>query len=309
MSLLDSLWVEKYRPKTLEDYIFQNPSHRAIFEEMIAKKSIPHLLLSGTQGTGKTSLAQILINAMELDETDVLTINASSKRGIDTFRDDITNFAMSMSMGAFKIVHLEEADKMTPDAQDALRSFMEEVSDTVRFVMTCNHVNKIIPPLRSRLQEFSFRAADILDITERLVVILSSEGVRASMKDVDSYVKIGYPDVRKVIGLVQQNTLNGRLQPSANSEGSSGYQDRLLTLINDDEWYGARKVVCDNLTADDWESMFTFLYKNINQSPKFKNRDKYEEAIIVIAEHLYKHTFVADPEINVAAMFIRLGQI
>lgn len=304
-----ALWCERYRPQVIDDYIFHDANQKAAVMRMIEEKSIPQLLFSGVQGSGKTTLAQILIRAMELDETDVLTINASDDRGIDTFRNTIKNFSMSMSMGGFKIVHLEEADMLTPQAQAALKRFMEETSEYVRFILTCNHVSKIIAPIRSRCQEFFFRAADKNDIAEYLIRILASECVKFDLDLLDKYVAHGYPDVRKIVNMLQQHTSQGVLKSPSSSEESGDWKFKLIELLETNKWVDARKLVCATVTSDEWENVYRFLYENLNRAPKFSNKEKWEEAIIVIAEHLYKHTIVADPEINAAAMFIRLGQL
>lgn len=303
------LWTEKYRPQVVDDYIFHDAQQKAAVMRMINDKSIPQLLLSGVQGSGKTTLAQILIRAMGLDETDVLTVNASDERGIDTFRNSIKNFSMSMAMGRFKIVHLEEADMLTPQAQAALKRFMEETSEFVRFILTCNHVNKIIVPIRSRCQEFFFRAADSNDIAEYLIRILATEGVKFDLDLLDKYLAHGYPDVRKIVNLLQQNTVNKELQPPTLSGETGDYKFKLIELLETNKWVEARKLVCASVTSDEWDNVYRFLYENISRSPKFTNKEKWEEAILAIAEHLYKNTIVADPEINAAALFIRLGQI
>lgn len=302
------LWVEKYRPRSLDQYVFQNPSHRLAFERFVRDKTVPQLLLVGVQGTGKTTLAQILISAMEIDDADVCIVNASSERGIDTFRDKIQNFAMSMAMGRFKIVHLEEADRLTPEAQDALKRFMEEVSDSVRFIMTANNASRITPAIRSRCQEFAFKSADKLDVTEQMMHMLRKEKVKFTIDLLDSYVTTGYPDIRKIINLLQQNTHDGVLH-EAKAAGSGEWKEQLIALLGDDDWSGARSLVCSSIAGDDWEALYRYLYENIHTTPKFKNKSKWEEAITIIAEHLYKNAFVADPEINAAAMFIRLGHV
>lgn len=303
------LWCEKYRPQTVDQYIFHDPQQKAAVMRMIEDRSVPHLLLAGVQGSGKTTLAQILIRAMELDETDVITINASDERGIDTFRNTIKNFAMSMAMGRFKIVHLEEADQLTPQAQAALKRFMEETSEYVRFILTCNHASKIIVPIKSRCQEFHFRAADSNDIAEYLIQILSSEHVKFDLDLLDKYLAYGYPDVRKIVNLLQQNSDKGMLQPPVLAGESGDYKFKLIELLELNKWVEARKLVCANVTSDEWEGVYRFLYENISRAPKFAQKDKWESAILIIAEHLYKHTIVADPEINAAAMFISLGQL
>jgi replication factor C small subunit len=304
-----SLWVEKYRPQTVDQYVFHDPRQKSAVENMIKEKSIPQLLLSGVQGSGKTTLAQILIRAMGLDDMDVLTINASDERGIDTFRNTIKNFALSMAMGRFKIIHLEEADKLTPDAQAALKRFMEETSEFVRFILTCNNVSKVIAPIRSRCQEYYFRGGDVNDVTEYALRVLCAEKVKFDLDLLDKYVANGYPDVRKIINLLQQNTINGELQPPVSSGETGDYKFQLLDSLEADKWVEARKLVCATVTSDEWEGVYRFLYENLHRAPSFSKKDKWEEAIIIVAEHLYKNTIVADPEINAAAMFIRLGQI
>lgn len=305
-----ALWIEKYRPQTVEQYIFHDQHLKSAVYRMIADRSIPHLLLSGTAGSGKTTLAQILIRSIGIDETDVLTINASDEKGIDVFRDKVKTFSTSMAMGTFKIIHLEEADMLTPAAQNALKMFMEEMNEQVRFILTCNTVSKIIVPLRSRCQEFFFKAADSNDVTEAMVTILASERVKFDLDLLDKYVTYGYPDIRKTINMLQQNTVEGELLPPLVSGNEVGdYKFKLIGVLEANKWVEARKLICANVSDGEWESVYRFLYENINRAPKFQDTEKWEEAIIVIAEHLYKHTISADSEINAAAMFIRLGQL
>jgi DNA polymerase III delta prime subunit len=306
----DYIWCEKHRPKSIDDYVFHDAQQRAAFTKFIAEKTIPHLLLSGVQGSGKTTIAQILTHAMDIEESDVLIINASDERGIDTFRDSVKNFASSISMGAFKIVHLEEADMLTPTAQAALKRFMEEVHETVRFILTCNHENKIIPPIKSRCQHFHFKAGDKNDIAEYLINILATERVRFDLDLLDKYIATSYPDIRKMVNALQQNSIDGVLQPP-HSEGSDGdWKFKLIDFIERNKWNDARRLLCSTVSNDEWEDVYRFLYENINRAPLFTNdRDKWEEAILVIAEHLYKHSIVADPEICLAACLIRIGQI
>jgi len=206
-------------------------------------------------------------------------------------------------------VLLEEADALTPDAQQALKRFMEEYADVTRFILTCNYENKIIPPIKSRCQHFHFKAADKNDIAEYLINILAQEQVGFDLNLLDKYITYGYPDIRKIVNMLQQNAIEGKLQIPKFEGTSSDYKFKLIDLVERDKWLDARKLVCGNVTSDEWEDVYRFLYENISRAPKFQQKDKWEEAIIVVAEHLYKHSIVADPEINAAAMFIRLGQL
>ena len=306
---INDLWVEKYRPVTLDSYIFQNDNHRKSFTKMINDKSIPNLLFSGTQGSGKTTIAKILISSMEVEDIDVLTLNASDENSVDTMRDKIKSFITTYAMGRFKIVHLEEADYISPNGQGILRKMTEEYSDVVRFVLTCNYENKIIPALQSRCHHFRFKAPNKDDVAENVAMILIQEGIKFDLELLDTFVSVGYPDIRKIIQLLQQHSFDGKLQP-VTSEGEIGdYKFQLLDLIKNDDWITARKVVCSNVVAEEWEEIYKFLYNNLNKTTKFSDIHKWEAGILVIADHLYKHSLVADPEINAAAMFIRLTQI
>lgn len=302
------LWVEKYRPSTIDDYIFQDSQQEQSIRRMIEERNIPHLLLSGVQGSGKTTLAQILIAEMQLDETDCITINASDENSVDVIRDKIKGFVSTYAMSEFKIVHLEEADYITPNGQGVMRRLMEEFSDTARFVLTCNYENKIIPAIKSRCQHYRFKASDKVDIAEYAAEILVSERIKFDIDTLDKFVAIGYPDIRKIVNLLQQHSSSGTLA-LPRSEGESGdYKFKLLDYIQRDMWSEARALCCDNVVAEEWEEVYRFLYENVHRAPKYQDKDKWENAIVVIADHLYKHALCADPEINAAAMFIRLTQ-
>lgn len=308
MQNLNKLWVEKYRPQQLDEYVFESPSFRSTFETMVRERSIPHLLFSGVQGSGKTTLAKILINEMQIDDTDVMVINASDENSVDVIREKIKNFAITYALGHFKIILLEEADRITLQGQDALRHIMEEYADSVRFILTCNYENRITPPIKSRCQHFRFKASDKNDIAEYVVRILASEKIRFDLSMIDKYIAAGYPDVRKIVNMLQQNTRDGVLhEPNFEHEGD--YKFQLLDLISQDSWVEARKLVCASVVNEEWEEVYRFLYENLHKCPKFSNNDRWENGMVIIADHLYRHGIVADPEINAAAMFIRLTQL
>lgn len=303
------LWTEKYRPNRIADYLFHDDIQKAAITKMIAEQSIPHLFLHGHQGTGKTTLARILIKEIEVDEMDVLEINASEENSVDIIRDKIKSFVVTSAMGPYKVVLLEEADYITPQGQAIMRNMMEQYSDCVRFILTGNYAHKIIPAIRSRCQEFYFKAPDKDDVTLFVAKILVAEKVKASVELLDKYVTHSYPDVRKIINNLQLNSPNGVLLDPQEGQQNQDYKFTLIDLIEKDKWEEARQLCCNNVSAEEWEELYSFLYTNLDKTPKFKNKQKWEEGIITIAEHLYKHTIVADREINAAAMFIKLGRI
>lgn len=304
-----ALWVERYRPKTLEEYIFHDENQRIAIERMVADKTIPHLLLSGIQGSGKTTLALVIINELNMDSTDVLTLNASDENSVDVMRDKIKSFVSTFAMGDFKIVHLEEADYITAAGQAVLRRMMEEYADSARFILTCNYENKIIPAIKSRCQQFRFQKHNINEVTESVARILLQEKIKFDLDLLDKYVRVGYPDIRKIINLLQQNSHDGKLLPVTSESEVGDYKFELLEFIERDDWFNARKLTCGQVAAEEWEDVFRFLYENLHKAPKFSVQAKWEEGIIVVADHLYKHSLVADPEINAAAMYIRLAQV
>lgn len=303
-----ALWVERYRPQTLEEYVFHDEQQSAAIQRMVNDQTIPHLLLSGVQGSGKTTLAKILVRLLHIEETDVLVINASDENSVDVMRDKIKSFVTTFAMGTFKVVNLEEADYLSPNAQAILRQLMEEYSDTARFILTCNYENKIIPAIKSRCQQFRFSKPDRDKVTEFVANILVQEKIKFGLEQLDGYVAVGYPDIRKIINLLQQNSIDGKLLPLTQAE-TSDYKFKLLDLIETGDWFEARKLACAQVSSEEWEDVFKFLYENLGKSPSFAQKDKWEAGIVVIADHLYKHGIVADPEINAAAMFIRLGQL
>lgn len=308
MNSKHKLWVEKYRPQKIEDYIFQDEDLKKKIVRMIEEKSIPHLLFSGVQGSGKTTLAFILIREMGLDPSDVLTLNASDETGVDNMRDKIKSFVSSHSFGDFKIVHLEEADYLSKSAQAILRRLMEDYSDHARFMMTCNYEKKIIPAIHSRCHHFHFNKPDFDEVLEYIYKILIEEDIKTDFETLEKFVNAGFPDIRKIINMVQQNSVDGKLH-AGEADSNSDYHLDLMELIGNDKWAEARQLACDQVDDEEWEDLYQTLYENLAKYGKFKDQRKWEDAIVVIAEHLYKHGQVAYPEINGAALFIRLAQI
>ncbi len=259
--------------------------------------------------THNTTIAKIMITECDIDPTDVMVINASDENSVDVIRDKIKSFIMTYAMGDFKIVLLEEADYISGAGQAILRVIMEQYADVARFILTCNYENKIIPAIKSRCQHYRFKASDKNDIAEYVVGILVNEKIKFDLALVDKYVDVGYPDVRKIVNLLQQNCHNGILSAPETTSETGDYKFALLDLVERDKWQEARSLACSQVAAEEWEDVYRFFYENLHKAPKFGDRTKWEEGIIIIAEHLYKHTISADPEICAAAMFIRLGQL
>lgn len=302
------LWVEKYRPKTLSEYVFKDTRQKKIVEGWIKDKSIPHLLFHGSAGTGKTTLAKVLINDLEMEDADVLYINASRDNGVDLIRERITRFASTMPWGEFKIILLDEADYITPNGQAALRGVMEEYHSVVRFILTCNYVNRIIPAVKSRLQEFHISNQDQTDFTARVAEILIEEGIDVDIETIDHYVRATYPDLRKTINSVQQNITDGKLTPPDESdELASDWRLQMVSLFRDKKLRDARQLICSNATPEDFDDIYKFLYRNLDF---FGDTDEAQDAAVVIIRNgMVKHTQVADPEINLAATMIELENI
>jgi len=303
------LWVEKYVPTSLDEYIFQDETHKKSFQQMIESQTIPHLLLSGVQGSGKTAIAQILIKKLNVDPSDLLVINASDDNSVEFIRTHIKSFITTFAIGEFKVIQLEEADYLTHNAQAVLRKYMEDPNCPARFILTCNYENRIMPAIKSRSQQFRFKAAERNDIAELTATILLKEKVKFNIDLLDKYIAVGYPDIRKIINLLQQNTIDGKLQSLVAESEAGDYKFKLLDLINVDDWASARSLACANVATEEWEDLYRFLYENLDKSKKFSKKDNWESGIVIITDHLYKNAVIADQEINAAAMFIRLSQV
>lgn len=308
MQVINKLWVEKWRPSTIDGFVFHSEQQKKAITAFIERKEFPNLLFSGVQGSGKTTLAKILINQCGLDESDVMVLNASDENSVDVIREKISSFANSYAMGTFKAVLFDEFDYTTPNAQAALRNLMEECSDNCRFIFTCNYENKIIPAIKSRVQAFAFKAPSLEEVMVRLGEILVCEDITFEIDDLDRVTRATYPDIRKAINVLQQSSTDGKLVIQS-AEESGDYHFKLLDLIEANDLRGFRKVVCENIPKEEYEGIFRFLYENLNKAPSFKKDDKYEEGIITVASYLHKHALVADTEINMAALCIELGQI
>jgi len=304
---MKQLWVETYRPKSVSEYVFRDDAQRTTVNQWIKDKSIPHLILSGHAGIGKTTLAKVLLNELEIDPLDIMQINASRERGIDAMRDRITNFISMIPFGPFKVVLLDEADYLTQDAQASLRGIMEEFHETARFILTCNFPNKILPPIHSRCQSFHMEKIDKTEFTARVAQILLAEETNFDIETLDNFVSITYPDLRKCINVVQQNVVDkSLLSPQEADTGDSEWRYEMVELFKVGKISEARKLVCKTIRPEEIEGMFRWLYDNIEM---FGDDEKQDSAIIIIKQGLVDHTLVVDPEINLAAVMIKLARL
>ncbi len=304
---MKTLWVEKYRPKKIDGYVFKDDYQRKMINTWIKDQSIPHLLLSGTAGIGKTTLAKILINELGIEEYDVLELNASRTNSVDDVRDRITNFVQMIPFGPFKVVLLDEADYLSPNAQAALRGVMEEYHATARFILTCNYPNKIIPAIHSRCQTLHFERTDLTEFTARAATVLVEEQIEFELDTLDTYVKVTYPDLRKCLQLLQQNSIEGVLiAPNKGDKGETDWKFEMVELFKAGKYQDARKLLCGKLQADEMVEVYTWLYQNITIFGSEASQDK---AVQVIKQALVDHTLIVDPEINLAATMIKLSKI
>jgi DNA polymerase III delta prime subunit len=305
---MKELWVEKYRPKTVDGYVFRDDNQRKQVMNWIKEGSIPHLLLSGSPGIGKTTLAKLLLNELEIPAYDVLEINASRERGIGEVRERITNFISMMPFGPFKVVLLDEADMLTPEAQAAMRGVMEEYSSTSRFILTCNHPNQIIPAIHSRCQQFHFGSIDQTEFTARAATVLVEENMEFDLDVLDTYVKVSYPDLRKCINLLQQNCIDGALaNPKNEDSGISDYKVQMVELFKSGKIQQARKLLCGSARPEEMESIYRWMYDNIDLFGK--DEETKDSAVIIIKQGLVDHTLIADPEINLSATLVKLSRL
>jgi replication factor C small subunit len=295
-----SLWIEKYRPKTIENYI-GNDNVKKQISEYIKKNDIPHLLFSGVAGVGKTTLAKIIINSIKCD---YIYLNASDENGIDVIREKVKEFASTASFQPIKIIILDEADFLTTPAQSALRSLTEEYSLNTRFIFTCNYLSKIIQPLQSRFELYNITPPSMGDVAKHLCYILEKENIKYDKEDLVPLITSNYPDIRSIIKIAQSCSQTGTF---VYKEEENDFQEKILKLLktpNKKTWYDIRQIIADE-QPDDYLPLYKFLYDNVEEYSKGNDA----ELTIVIDEYLWRAGVVPDREINNAACFAKILEI
>jgi len=248
-----------------------------------------------------------LLKELNVNDFDIKEINASKDNGVDFIRDTISRFCETMPYGEFKYVLLDESDGLSPAAQGTLRGVIEKYSTTVRFLLTCNYVNKIIPALHSRCQSLHIDKLDKEEYTLKVANILIAESITFDMDVIDSYVDKSYPDLRKCINSLQMNSYNGKLNPLNSSENSDDYKFKMVELFKIGKYKAARELICSQITIDEYEDVFRFMYENL--SFWSATEDQEDKCLLVIRDGLAKHSLIADPEINLSATLTELSMI
>lgn len=305
---MKELWTELYRPKTVDEYVFTDATVKEQIQSYIQDKACPHLLIHGPAGTGKTTLAKILVHNLGIDDYDFLQVNASRDNGVDFLKSKIEGFVSTLPFGHLKIVLLDEADYLSHNAQALMRGLMETYHSQARFILTCNFLHKIIPPLKSRCSEINIYKTDQTEFTARAATVLMTENIQFELDTLDSYVRATYPDLRKCLNLLQTNSTTGILQEVKSSNASTlDYRLAVVDLFKSRKIKEARQLLCSQADPGEMDAIFRWMYDNLDLWSS--TPEGQDEAILIIRKGLVNHSMVSDAEINLSATLIELSQI
>ena len=301
----NTLWVEKYRPKKLEDYVGNDHLKQKI-RDYIESGDVPHLLLYGKAGTGKTTLAKLIVNSINCD---FMILNASDENNVDTVRNKVKSFASTIGFKDIKIVILDEFDYMTPQAQAILRNLMETFSKHCRFILTCNYVEKIIDPIQSRCQTFQIIPPTKKDVAVQISKILTEERIQFELKELVPIVDSSYPDIRKIINTCQLNSSKGVLKIDSSSISDADVRVKIIDILKskDDKrnrYINLRQAVADS-RVQDFTELYTHLYEKVNDYAVGNT----SAVIMILAQGQYKDAMIVDKEICFMATLIEINDV
>ncbi len=300
----NSLWVEKYRPQTIKDFI-GNEHIVEKFGEFIDAGEVSNILFHGHAGSGKTTMAKILINSIDCD---YLFINASDENNVETVREKLKTFATSAGFKGKKVVVLDEADNFSVQAQQILRALIEAVSKHCRFILTCNYPEKLIDPLKSRFEEYHVTPPNKKDVAKRLVKILKSEEVEFEPKDLKKIINLNFPDIRRCIKVAQQNTMKGKLKLNNSTLTKNDYTEEIVKLLRTKMTMGSFYTKVRQCLADSGVTTFEDIYKELYKNLENISSVKYPYMVQIIAQSQFQYSFVVDKEIEVMSMLVKLNQ-
>ena len=309
MNFKNKLWVEKHRPNTIHEYVFVDVRQQQKVESWVRDQSCPHVLFAGEAGTGKTTLAKVLINELNVQDYDVLILNASRDNGVDFIRERIESFCQTMPFGQFKVILLDEADYLSQPAQAVLRGLIEQYANSVRFMLTCNYLHKIIPALKSRCETFIISKPERTEFTARAATVLVTEGIDFDLDTLDDYVAGTYPDLRKCLSSLQSNSTSGKLLPmQAGASEQDGTLVEASQLFKSGKVLDGRKLLLQYLSSNpgQLDSIYSWLYNNLDLWGK--TQEQKDAAIIIIRNGLANLPLVGIPEISLAATLCELAQ-
>ena len=301
----NTLWVEKYRPQTLKDYI-GNDLLKEKVQSYLDNNDVPHLLLYGKAGTGKTTLAKIIAQTIECD---MMVINASDENNVETVRNKVKNFASGAGFKGFKIIILDEFDYMTPNAQAILRNLMETFSRHTRFILTCNYHEKIIEPILSRCQTFAVNPPSKKEVAVHVTEILNKEGIRFDIKDVADIISSFYPDIRRVMNTCQLQSSKGELKVDKQTILQADFKNKIVDLLTSGEekrnaYTQIRQIVGDN-KVNDFAELYTALYERLDEYAAGNTAN----VILELAQGQFRDALVIDKEICFMATIIAIINI
>ena len=298
----NSLWVEKYRPKKLTEYV-GNEHLKQKVSDYLQSGDVPHLLFFGKAGTGKTTLAKLIVNSINCD---YIIINASDENNVDTVRNKVKGFASTIGFKDMKVIILDEFDYMTPNAQAILRNLMETFSKHCRFILTCNYVEKVIDPIQSRCQTFQIVPPTKKDVAVQISQILGKEGIGFQPTDLVPIIDSSYPDIRKIINTCQLNSTKGQLKLDTTSVIDSDIKSKVVEILKGSDakpnkWKNIRQAVADARISD-FTELYTFLYEKVDDY----GGNNTSNIILILSESQHKDALVVDKEITFMSCIIQI---